>query len=316
MLRNRFLPSHPGYGADGRRGERICRGLEIWFGMRLRIASVAAVIALLSIHGSAQATATRSGASRHDALRARAAMAGKKGVGDDDPGAPQAIDAVGARWYYNWTPKPSKGAIRAQFVPMIWGAQSVDADLRAAVQSGAHDLLTFNEPDSNTESNVSVAQAIALWPKLEATGLRLGSPATTTGSPWIDQFMAEARKRHLRVDFLCLHWYGDITAPDPVGALRQYLETYWERYHLPIWLTEYSGADFSFHRRKTTVEDNARFAAESAAMMDKLPFVERYAWFGTAWTPDSKDYPTSGLYNNATHSLSPVGVAYAAAAAK
>jgi lysophospholipase L1-like esterase len=237
----------------------------------------------------------------------------KKGVGDDNPAAPQSVDATGAAWYYNWTPRRSKGAIHAAFVPMIWGPQAVDGDLRAAEHSGAHTLLTFNEPDSATEANMTVAQAIALWPRLEATGMRLGSPATTTGSPWIDQFMAEARKKHLRVDFLCLHWYGDITAPDPVGALRKYLQGYWNRYHLPIWLTEFSGADFSFHKRRTTVQDNARFAAAAAAMMDKLPYVERYAWFGTAWTPGSKDYPTSGLYNDTTHALTPVGVAYAAA---
>ncbi|HVT99776.1 MAG TPA: glycosyl hydrolase, partial [Acidobacteriaceae bacterium] len=209
----------------------------------------------------------------------------RKGVGDDDPEAPEAIDATGSHWYYNWKPAPSPGSIHAEFVPMLWGAGSVDADLRTAVQSGSKELLAFNEPDSETQGNVTVEQAIALWPKLEATGMRLGSPATTTGSPWLDQFMAEAAARRLRVDFLCLHWYGDITAPDPVAALQKYLQGYWDRYHLPIWLTEYSGADFSFHRRRTTVEDNARFAADSAAMLEKLPFVERYAWFGTAWTP-------------------------------
>lgn len=244
------------------------------------------------------------------ALAPDAAAPGKKGVGDDDPAAPQAIDETGSHWYYNWTPRPSKGPIHAEFVPMIWGAQSVDADLRAAVQSGAKELLTFNEPDSQSEANLTVDQAIALWPRLEATGLRLGSPATTTGSPWLDRFMNEAKARRLRVDFLCLHWYGDITAPDAVEALQKYVQGYWDRYHLPIWLTEYSGADFSFHLRKTTVADNAHFAAASAAMLDKLPFVERYAWFGTAWTPDSKDYPTSGLYNNATHALTPVGDAW------
>ncbi len=236
----------------------------------------------------------------------------KKGVGDDDPSAPEAVDATGSHWYYNWTPRPSKGTMHAEFVPMLWSAGSVDADLRAAMQSGAKHLLAFNEPDSATEGNVTVDQAIALWPKLEATGLRLGSPGTTTGSEWLDRFMTQARAKNLRVDFLCLHWYGDITAPDPVGELQKYLQTYWDRYHLPIWLTEYSGADFSFHRRKTSVEDNAHFAAASAAMLEKLPFVERYAWFGTAWTPDSKDYPTSGLYNNTTHALTPVGQAWRA----
>ena len=234
----------------------------------------------------------------------------KKGVGDDDSDAPQAIDATDSDWYYNWTPYPSKGDIHAEFVPMVWGPQNVDADLLAAVRSGAKNLLAFNEPDSQSEGNVTVDQAITLWPKLAATGLRLGSPATTTSSPWLDQFMTKAKETHLRVDFLCLHWYGDITAPDAVASLRTYLQSYWDRYHLPIWLTEFSGADFSFHRRKTTVEDNAKFASEAAAMMQQLPFVERYAWFGTAWTPDSKDYPTSGLYNNAAHALTPIGLAW------
>ena len=236
----------------------------------------------------------------------------KKGVGDDDPNAPEAIDATGSHWYYNWRPQPSSGAIRAEFVPMIWGAGSVDADLRAAVQSQGNELLAFNEPDSRTQGDVSVEEALALWPKLEATGLRLGSPATMTASPWLDEFMTRAKATHRRVDFLCLHWYGDITAPDPVLELQKYLQTYWDRYHLPIWLTEFSGADFSFHRRPATVTDNAQFAAAAAAMLEKLPFVERYAWFGTAWTPESKDYPTSGLYNNATHELTPVGQAWSA----
>jgi lysophospholipase L1-like esterase len=236
----------------------------------------------------------------------------KKGVGDDDPNAPEAVDLTGSHWYYNWKPRPSSGAIRAEFVPMIWGAGSVDADLRAAVESGGKELLAFNEPDSRTQGNVTVEEALALWPKLEATGLRLGSRSTTTSSPWIDEFMTQARARNLRVDFLCLHWYGDITAPDPVADLQKYLQTYWDRYHLPIWLTEFSGADFSFHRRPATVADNAQFAAAAAAMLEKLPFVERYAWFGTEWTPESKDYPTSGLYNNRTHELTPVGQAWSA----
>ena len=236
--------------------------------------------------------------------------AGKKGVGDDDKEAPEAIDATHSSWYYNWTPRRSTGAIHAAFVPMLWGATSVDSDLAAAVASGAKELLAFNEPDSESQGNVTVDQAIALWPGLEATGLRLGSPATTTGSPWIDQFMDKANQKHLRVDFLCLHWYGDITANNAVGELQKYLQSYWDRYHLPIWLTEYSGADFSFHLRHTTTQDNAAFATASAAMMDRLPFVERYAWFGTQWTPESKDYPTSGLYENSRHTLTPVGIAW------
>jgi hypothetical protein len=236
----------------------------------------------------------------------------KKGVGHWGRHLPNAPDLVGASWYYNWGPRPraAPGAAKAGFIPMIWGAHDANDETMGQLKgSGYPALLAFNEPDGKGQANMSVAKAIELWPKLEATGLRLGSPGTTTGARWLDEFMDSAKAKNLRVDFLCLHWYGDITKPDPVGDLRGYLTKYWERYHLPIWLTEYSGADFDYHLRKTTVEDNASFAAESAKMMEALPFVERYAWFAPLVSPDDESYGTVRLCLP-DGTLTPVGLAY------
>jgi hypothetical protein len=215
-------------------------------------------------------------------------------------------------WYYNWTPAVYKGdeKIRAPYVPMIWNGRAIDARLKDAKGSGATTLLGFNEPDNKTQGNMTVAEAVSLWPKLMATGMRLGSPATQTAAPWLDEFMAEAKKKNLRVDILCLHWYGDITKPDAVQTLRSYLQGYWDRYHLPIWLTEFSGGDFKGHLRKALVEDNAAFATAASTMLEKLPFVERYAWFGDKWIPRDEFYPTVGLYDAAARKLTPVGEAY------
>jgi lysophospholipase L1-like esterase len=237
---------------------------------------------------------------------------GKKGIGHFYHNAPEIVDMLGCNWYYNWTPRPFKGeeVIRAQYVPMIWNGWGIDAGLRAAMESGATTLLGFNEPDNKTEGDMTVAEAASLWPKLMATGMRLGSPATKTGSPWLDDFMAEAKKKNLRVDILCLHWYGDITRPNAVQELRDYLQSYWNRYHLPIWLTEFSGCNFDWHLRKATVEDNATFATAACAMLEQLPFVERYAWFGDKWMPNDEIYPTVGLYDAEAHKLTSVGVAY------
>lgn len=240
------------------------------------------------------------------------ALSPKKGVGHSDRHLPTAPDLVGASWYYNWGPRPkaAPGTVKAGFIPMVWGRHNVnDADLAEVKVAGYPALLAFNEPDGKGQADMSVAEAIALWPRLEATGLRLGSPGTTTGARWLDEFMAEARAKGLRVDFICLHWYGDITTDDPVGGLRRYLEKYWERYHLPIWLTEYSGADFDYHRRRTTVEDNTRFAAGSVAMMESLPFVERYAWFTPLSRPGDGAYGTVGLCRP-DGTLTSVGVAF------
>jgi len=236
----------------------------------------------------------------------------KKGVGHWGRRLPGAPDLVGASWYYNWSPRPkaAPGTVKAGFIPMVWGRHDVTDETLAQVRTAGYPaLLTFNEPDGKGQANMSVAEAIRLWPKLEATGLRLGSPATTTGARWLDEFMDSAKAGGRRVDFICLHWYGDITRDDPVGDLRNYLARYWERYHLPIWLTEYSGADFKYHRRRTTVKDNARFAAESAKMMEALPFIERYAWFAPLVSPDDKSYGTVRLCLP-DGTLTPVGLAY------
>ena len=248
----------------------------------------------------------------------RMVVTAKKGVGHWGRRLPGAPDLLGCSWYYNWGARPADTAkeTKAAFIPMIWSAAHATDDNLAHVKEARYAaLLGFNEPDNRGQANMSVAEAIALWPKLEATGLRLGSPGTTTGAKWLDEFMDEARAKGLRVDFLCLHWYGDITRPDPVGDLRRYLEKYWNKYHLPVWLTEYSGADFHYHLRKTTVEDNAKFARDSIEMMESLPFVERYAWWAPLVAADNKHYPTVALCRP-DGSLTPVGDAWCSAPAR
>jgi hypothetical protein len=56
-----------------------------------------------------------------------------------------------------------------------------------------------------------------------------------------------------------------------------------------------------------TFEDNARFARESIAMLESLPFLERYAWFSTSKTRGI--YATVGLYETADE-ITVVGEAY------
>jgi hypothetical protein len=209
-------------------------------------------------------------------------------------------------------PDPQTGAqnLRAEFVPMVWSDYfATKSVLDSLVRNGYKTLLTFNEPDSGSQANMTVAQAIQLWPQLMATGLRLGSPATTTGAPWLDDFMTAIQKNGYRVDFLALHWYDDINDPNAITNLRDYLTGYWNRYHLPIWLTEFSGAHFDYFPRAPTFDDNARFARDSVLLLESLPFVERYAWFSSKVDLQCVTYATTGLYWDAQNA-SVVGVAY------
>jgi hypothetical protein len=205
------------------------------------------------------------------------------------------VDQLGCSWYYDWRPVPDPNGrkITAEFVPMVWGADDCTADqLRLIEKSGCKTLLTFNEPDRKDQSDMSVSQALELWPRLMQTGLRLGSPAPGNPSPsqpdlWLPRFMRAAAQRGYRVDFICLHWYGDVTDPQAVEHLRHLLTATWEKYHKPVWLTEFSGSTGSWlklHDAPLTMEKNAAFVRQVLPMLESLPFVERYAWFELKWT--------------------------------
>jgi hypothetical protein len=202
---------------------------------------------------------------------------------------PARLARIGATWGYDWSATPPGVRGRVAWVPMAWGPGSVTprviASLIAARRAGrAAALLGFNEPDSAGQSNTTPARAAALWPELQRTGLRLGSPAPAVPSDgWLAEFMRLAHARHLRVDFIALHYYQDFTDPGSVTALRRQLVAIHQAYHRPIWITEIGALDIRrWHERMahTPTPTLARaYMGRLFAMLDALRFVERYAWF-------------------------------------
>jgi len=211
--------------------------------------------------------------------------------------AGKSLAESGACWFYTWAPDPL-GVRGKHFVPMIWGARSVTASNLAAVRKRGPVLLGFNEPDMAAQSDMTPEQALALWPKLQSTGLRLGSPGVAAGADqkggWLDRFMTGAAARHYRVDFIALHWYGsDFRTAAAVGQLRSYIQAVYARYHRPIWLTEYALIKFGAQSVYPSGGQQAAFVKSSTAMLESLPYVERYAWFALPATSGSG----TGLYS-------------------
>ena len=231
-------------------------------------------------------------------------------------GVTPALRDVRAAWYYTWG--SDSGRIVApqgvEFVPMIWGAKSVDQATLGRVRTQGRALLGFNEPDFASQANMSVEQALDLWLQLMSTGLRLGSPAPATGAAdaggWLDRFMTGAAARGYRVDFIALHWYGSDFSPRATDQLRGYLDATYRRYHKPIWLTEYALIRFGSVTRYPSQAQQADFVRASTAMLERLPYVERYAWFAL---PASSTNST-GLYLDGGTPTT-VGAAYRAAGA-
>jgi len=248
----------------------------------------------------------------------RAASSPKKGVSAwYFSGVTRALSDVRATWYYTWAPDSGQinKPVGIEFVPMIWGAKSVNPATLSRARSQGRTLLGFNEPDFGSQANMSVPQALDLWPQLMATGMRLGSPAPATHAAdpggWLDQFMAGAAARGYRVDFIALHWYGSDFSPDAVHQLSRYLQATYDRYHKPIWLTEYALIKFGATTTYPSQAQQADFVRASTAMLERLPYVERYAWFALPASGNGND---TGLYRDGTTPTT-VGAAYRAAGA-
>ncbi|GLZ57141.1 sigma-70 family RNA polymerase sigma factor [Micromonospora sp. NBRC 107095] len=241
----------------------------------------------------------------------------RKGVGVwNFAGASQALANSKAGWYYTWgTQHPGISTPRgATFVPMIRSAENVTATELARARAAGPYLLTFNEPDLPEQANMTVEQALDLWPQLMATGSRLGSPAVAWGGPdpqgWLDRFMTGAQARGHRVDFITLHWFGaDFTTATAVAQLRQYLQAVYQRYRKPIWLTEFALIRFGAGGSQfPSQEQQAAFLTAATAMLGQLPYLQRYAWFGLPATEKDR----SGLFRDGTEATA-VGRAFQAA---
>ncbi|WP_433791249.1 glycoside hydrolase family protein [Actinoplanes sp. CA-252034] len=230
-------------------------------------------------------------------------------------GAKGALDDVGASWYYSWSANDNEvpGPADVEFVPMVWGAANVtDATLRE-VKAEGDVLLGFNEPDLAEQSNMTVEAALAAWPKLEATGMRLVSPAVAFGGDtaggWLDRFMTGAKSKGLRVDAIALHWYGSDFSAASVDQFLGYVDAVYKRYRKPIWITEFGLINFSGSPKYASDAQKVAFIKGTTTGLEKRSYVERYAYFGLPAVGDSVDF---GLYRDAD-SPTAAGRAYRAA---
>lgn len=196
-------------------------------------------------------------------------------------------ELTNAGWYYNWTCNRTPGKVDAEFVPMIKGAgdttaKNFDKIERLKKDHGVTHLLGFNEPDSATQGNTSVQKAIQKWPMLMDTGLRLGSPAVTDnkrGREWFHEFVAKATQQKLRCDFIAIHRYPNIKGNGTAVQFLRSLEEVFKKYKLPIWITEFSGLNFGSKDRKMTRQHNMAFMQQVLPVLQRLPYIERYAWY-------------------------------------
>lgn len=236
----------------------------------------------------------------------------KKGAAGQAKDVGKALQVSGVSWLYNWLPEPGWTLPEGvEFVPMIWGKKNLP-DIDKVIGRGKV-LLAFNEPERKKQGNITVEEALEAWPKLEATQMRLGSPAPAAGGArpggWLDRFMTGAKERGYRVDFVCVHWYGEKYDPDVATKdLKAYLSAVHQRYQKPIWLTEFALNNYKEGAAPATAAEQQAFMVKALPMLDALPFVERYSWF--VFSSNRKDKPQNWYLLSAEGNLTEVGETY------
>lgn len=218
----------------------------------------------------------------------------------------QQMQSLNLGWYYTWGLAGSPG-LNLKFTPMIWGAP--DAAKVSQIPAGSTEILAFNEPDGNesgAQSNMSIAQIVALWPQLKATGLRVGSIAAYTsplGTSYDEPPGPPAAGRMVPVqgslpdsyfntlwtalsqagttpDFIALHWY----APPNAAGFLKWIDDIYAKYNKPIWVTEMCVADWSVGKpggpafESFSTAEIQTFMDAVVSGMNSRPYVEKYSW--------------------------------------
>jgi hypothetical protein len=227
----------------------------------------------------------------------------KKGYGGGETEANQ----MNATWRYNWSASGST-TNNIEFVPIRHNSGWPSFETINALEDVTH-LLGFNEPDHSEQADMTVSEAIAQWPYLLQSGLRLGSPACTDFS-WLYAFMDSCEARNYRVDYVAVHaywgsksyanWYND-------------LKTIHEKTGRPIWITEWNnGANWTTESWPT--DSLARLQQQLTRIkgilqvLDTAHFIERYAIYN--WVEDKRAMvidgnvtPAGEYYSNDTSEI-------------
>jgi len=209
------------------------------------------------------------------------------------------LKKVNPYWSYSWgwDQVPNQPS-NVEFVPMAWGAWSVDG-LRKGLQKSVvphiksgkvKRFFGFNEPDKREQANMSYQNALKYWPQLESLNVPLCSPACANPEgindnsvqgvrgTWMKDFMKEADRRGYRVDYTGVHWYGGTHVHHFKDKMKRIYEKYGRR---PLLVTEFSPADWE--ARKLS-QNRHKTEYVLAFMKEVLPWLERQDWIaGYAW---------------------------------
>jgi hypothetical protein len=207
-----------------------------------------------------------------------------------------ALTKLNTTWGYDWSAFAATTSW-AEYVPMhaklTWAPFSQINGLQYVSHS-----LGFNEPDhpeqhkdDNGGKALTVSQALAQWPDMLKSGLRVGAPACTDFS-WLYSFMDSCKAKNYRVDYVAVHSYWGAKSPASWYNDLKYIS---QRTGRPIWITEWNnGANWTNETwptadRSLSPANAAKQLSDIKAILnvlDTASFIERYSIYD--WVQDCR----------------------------
>ncbi len=209
----------------------------------------------------------------------------KKGTAGD-------IQYINNDWFYKWSNNGDSDLDR-EYTPMAWGKGAADDDNDIEIiinkYKSTH-LLAFNEPDdcngqSGQYGNMCVVDtSLTYYKNLLKSGVRMVSPACRQDAvfDWLNEFNSKAVDENIRIDVIAVHWYDWGSNPqnspnanpqDVFNRFVNYLESVYQTYGLPIWITEFNA---NRHRNEWV---HRQFLQLALPFLEETDYIERYAFF-------------------------------------
>lgn len=208
---------------------------------------------------------------------------------------PEDAIVVGASWeYFWWNQAPVVDGIES--VPMI----DTPAAMSIPVWGNSPWLMGFNEPEIETQANVTPERAAQLWHTIEVSHADrlLVSPAPVQDEEWISKFRSvyyDRYGRHPRLDALAVHCYLS-SASDCIEWVGRFIDKARAWGIGQVWVTEFAFAD------PNEIEAFVKW-------MEAEPMIARYAIFVNRM--DAGQWGEFALLDN-TGALTSMGSMYAA----
>lgn len=215
-----------------------------------------------------------------------------------------AIQSGKISWISNWEMWKPKGLpSNITYIPQCRTGNEADQipNYLSGYQNDdqAQDFMGFNEPDIDSQANMSVDQAVELWRKHvlptreHCGGVKFGSPAVSNGPngiSWLKEFFEKlGGTEKSGVDHVVIHYYS----PN-VEHFKQYVKEVYDAFKLPVWVTEFSCTNWN-PAHPPSEEDVLAFMKEALRFLDEAPYVQRYAWFGAMKEVDEGVGKANGL---------------------